>query len=62
MARTVEGLERTLSAIRDAGGTAEAFAANVGNSGEIVRVMEEIEAKFPKIHILVNNGGSPETA
>ena len=32
VARTVEGLEGTLAAIREAGGTAEGFAADVGNS------------------------------
>lgn len=57
VARTVEGLEGTISAIRQAGGTAEAFAANVGNSADVARVMEAIEAKFPKIQILVNNAG-----
>jgi 3-oxoacyl-[acyl-carrier protein] reductase len=57
VARTIEGLEGTVSAIRQAGGTAEAFAANVGNSADVARVMEEIEAKFPKIQVLVNNAG-----
>jgi len=57
VARTVEGLEGTLTAIREVGGTAEGFAANVGNSADVARVMEEIEAKFPKIQILVNNAG-----
>lgn len=57
VARTVEGLEGTLTAIREAGGTAEAFAANVGNSADVARVVEEIEAKFPKIQVLVNNAG-----
>jgi 3-oxoacyl-[acyl-carrier protein] reductase len=51
VARTVAGLEGTLTAIREAGGTAEGFAADVA------RVIEEIEARFPKIQILVNNAG-----
>ena len=57
VARSVEALEGTLAAIREAGGTAEGFAANVGNAADVTRVLEEIEAKFPKIHVLVNNAG-----
>jgi 3-oxoacyl-[acyl-carrier protein] reductase len=57
VARTIEGLEGTLTAIREAGGTAEAFAADVGKSADVARVIEEIEAKFPKIQVLVNNAG-----
>ncbi len=57
LARSVEGLQGTLAAIREAGGTAEGFAANVGDSAEVARVVEEVEAKFPKIHVLVNNAG-----
>ena len=57
VARSVEALSGTLEAIRGAGGTAEGFAANVGDSGDVTRVLGEIEAKFPKIQILVNNAG-----
>jgi 3-oxoacyl-[acyl-carrier protein] reductase len=57
VARTVEGLEGTLQAIRAAGGTAEGWAANVADSADVQRVVDEVEAKFPKIHVLVNNAG-----
>ena len=57
VARSVEALEGTLAAIRDAGGTAEGFAANVGSAADVTRVIDEIEAKYPKIHVLVNNAG-----
>ena len=57
VARTVEGLAGTLEAIRAAGGEAEGFAANVGSSEDVARVVEEVEAKFQKIHVLVNNAG-----
>ena len=57
VARTLEGLEGTLGAIREAGGTAEAFAANVADSADVKRVVDEVEAKFQKIHVLVNNAG-----
>ncbi len=57
VARSIEAMQGTLAAIREAGGTAEAFAANVGDAADVARVLEEIEAKFPKIQILVNNAG-----
>jgi 3-oxoacyl-[acyl-carrier protein] reductase len=57
LARSLEGLQGTLEAIREAGGTAEGFAANVGDSADVARVVGEIEAKFPKIQVLVNNAG-----
>lgn len=57
VARTAEGLHGTLQAIRDAGGTAEAFVGSVGNAGDVKRIVEEVEAKFEKVHVLVNNAG-----
>lgn len=57
VARTLQGLEGTFQAIRDAGGTAEGFAANVGVAAEVNAVVEAVEAKFGKIHVLVNNAG-----
>lgn len=57
IARTVEGLEETLKAIRDAGGTAEGYAANVADPADVNRVVEAVEARFGKIQVLVNNAG-----
>jgi 3-oxoacyl-[acyl-carrier protein] reductase len=57
VARTLEALEATIKAIRDAGGTADGYAANVADSIEVQRVVDEIEAKFQRIHVLVNNAG-----
>ena len=58
VARTKDGVAATLAAIRDAGGTAEAFAADVSSSADVNRVVEEVEAAFGgKIHVLVNNAG-----
>jgi 3-oxoacyl-[acyl-carrier protein] reductase len=57
VARTLGGLEATLQAIREAGGTAEGYAANVGVADEVAKVVEDVEAKFGKIHVLVNNAG-----
>src|SRR5438270_12121713 len=52
VARTLSGLEGTLQAIRDAGGTAEGYAANVADPADVSRGVEEVEAKFGKIHVL----------
>lgn len=57
VARTLGGLEATLQAIREAGGTCEGYAANVSVAEEVAKVVEEVEARFGKIHVLVNNAG-----
>src|SRR5947209_13557196 len=58
VARTKEGLATTLAAIREAGGTAEGFAADVAKAEDVNRVVEEVEAAFGgKIQVLVNNAG-----
>src|SRR3954447_16101758 len=57
VARTLEGLEPTLRAIREAGGAAEGFAADVSSSADVQRVVDEVEAKFQRIDVLVNNAG-----
>jgi 3-oxoacyl-[acyl-carrier protein] reductase len=57
VARTLEGLQGTLQAIHDAGGAAEGFAANVADPADVKRVVDEVEAKYQRIHVLVNNAG-----
>jgi 3-oxoacyl-[acyl-carrier protein] reductase len=57
VARTLEGLEPTLRAIREAGGIAEGYTADVASSADVQRVVDEVEAKFQKIDVLVNNAG-----
>ncbi len=57
VARTAEGLAGTLEAIRNAGGSAEAFPGSIDRPEEIARIVAEVETKFEKIHILVNNAG-----
>ncbi len=57
VARSLEGLQGTLQAIRASGGTAEGYAVDVSKSEDVQRAVEEIEAKFGRIHILVNNAG-----
>ncbi len=57
VARTLEGLQATLEPSGDAGGTADGYAANVADSADVQRVVDEIEAKSQRIHVLVNNAG-----
>lgn len=57
VARSADGLAGTIEAIRAAGGTAEAFAGSVASSEDVNRIVGEIEAKFEKVHVLVNNAG-----
>jgi 3-oxoacyl-[acyl-carrier protein] reductase len=57
VARGLDGLETTLKAIREAGGTAEGYAANVAEPADVERIVDEIEAKFQRIDVLVNNAG-----
>jgi 3-oxoacyl-[acyl-carrier protein] reductase len=57
VARTLDGLQGTLQAIREAGGVAEGYAANVAAPAEVERVVDAVEAKFQRIDVLVNNAG-----
>jgi 3-oxoacyl-[acyl-carrier protein] reductase len=57
VARTVEGLEPTVQAIREAGGTVHAYAVNVADSHQVQQAVDDIEAKFQRVHVLVNNAG-----
>src|SRR5215210_6983726 len=57
VARTLDGLQGTLQAIRSAGGTAEAFAGSVGDPADVRRIVGEVEAQFETVHVLVNNAG-----
>src|SRR3954468_10864692 len=57
VARTVEGLNGTVEAVRSKGGTIEPFAGSVGDPKDVERIVAEVEAKFPKVQVLVNNAG-----
>src|SRR5208283_5113641 len=57
VSRSLDGLQTTLQLIREAGGSAEGYAGNVADSSDVQRIVDEIEAKFQRIHVLVNNAG-----
>lgn len=57
VARSLDALTSTLEAIRATGGTAEGYACDVANSEDVKKVVDDVEAKFGKIQVLVNNAG-----
>jgi len=56
-ARQVDKLEAVAAEIREAGGTAEAFALDISSEESIKAAAKEIIAKLGKVEILVNNAG-----
>jgi 3-oxoacyl-[acyl-carrier protein] reductase len=52
-----DGLERTVDAIRNDGGEAQSFVADVANKMQIQTMIEEIRDVFGRIDFLVNNAG-----
>jgi 3-oxoacyl-[acyl-carrier protein] reductase len=52
-----ETLAETVAAIRQAGGTAEAFVGDVTDSQRVNQVVEEVIARLGSLEILVNNAG-----
>jgi 3-oxoacyl-[acyl-carrier protein] reductase len=52
-----ETLAETVAAIRQAGGTAEAFVGDVTDSQRVNQIVEEVVARLGSLEILVNNAG-----
>ncbi|MCA9263804.1 MAG: 3-oxoacyl-[acyl-carrier-protein] reductase [Planctomycetales bacterium] len=57
IARNKEKLAEVVAAIRELGGEAEAFAADVSNRPSVEAVVDEVVAKWDRLDILVNNAG-----
>src|SRR5688500_19116601 len=57
VARDATKLAETVSAIQQAGGTAEAFACDVTKGESVSQVVEQVTEKWGKLDILVNNAG-----
>ncbi len=53
--KTIEGLPEVESAIKSDGGKAHSMACHNGSKPEIENLFKEIEAKFGRLDILVNN-------
>jgi 3-oxoacyl-[acyl-carrier protein] reductase len=52
-----ETLAETVAAIRQAGGTAEAFVGDVTDSQRVNQIVEEVVTRLGSLEILVNNAG-----
>ncbi|GIW89891.1 MAG: beta-ketoacyl-ACP reductase [Pirellulaceae bacterium] len=57
VARSVDKLAQTVDAIRQAGGTAEAFACDVRDRDSVEKTVEGVVALWQRLDILVNNAG-----
>ena len=56
--RKIEGCEAVASAIRDSGGSAEAFPCHIGNMQDISAIFGHIQAEHGKLDICVNNAAT----
>lgn len=57
VARTESKLQETVSAIKEAGGVAEAFTGDVSNRESVEAVVDAVHEKFDRLDIVVNNAG-----
>ncbi len=57
LARSLEGLEASATAIREAGGTAHCFAADVSDAAQFEAAIGEAHKQMGRLDILVNNAG-----
>lgn len=57
VARNVDKLEETASAIRDAGGGASVHSCDVSDSEQVQATVDAIQEKWGRIDVLVNNAG-----
>jgi 3-oxoacyl-[acyl-carrier protein] reductase len=55
-----DGAERTLGRVREAGGSGEAFAADIGDGTRAERLVAEVIDRFGRIDGLVNNAGKTQ--
>jgi len=55
-----DGAERTLARVREAGGSGDAFAADVGDGQQAERLVAEVIDRFGRIDGLVNNAGKTQ--
>ncbi|AGI25220.1 SDR family oxidoreductase [Pseudomonas sp. MT3] len=55
--REREAAEALVARITAAGGTAQAFAADVANEADVLRLFHEVDDAFGRLDVLVNNAG-----
>ena len=57
VSRSVEQLNEVGSAVKDAGGDARVFQADVSSEDQVRKLERDVAGAFGKVHILVNNAG-----
>jgi 3-oxoacyl-[acyl-carrier protein] reductase len=58
-ARGEDGLEQTVAALRDQGAEAAGAVCDVSDSGDLQRLLDEVEATYGSLDVLVANAGGP---
>ena len=56
--RKLEDCTRVAEDIRDAGGSAEPFACNIGNMDDIAALFQDIHSNYGRLDICVNNAAT----
>src|SRR6056297_337759 len=56
--RKIDSCEAVASSIRDAGGSAEAYACHIGEMEQIEAIWKHIETSHGKLDVLVNNAAA----
>lgn len=62
VARTADALADTVATIHAAGGSAHAVVADVATDAGVAAVVADVAARFPAVHVLVNNVGTNHRA
>src|SRR2546421_12387919 len=57
VARNLKKLQRVTSAVRDAGGSAEALSCDVSNAKALADAIEKVAESHGRIDVLINNAG-----
>ncbi len=57
VSRNLDQLQESARAVREAGGRAQVFQADVADEDQVRRLAREVTAAFSSIHILINNAG-----
>lgn len=57
VARDADKLEETATAVRNAGGEAHVFVADVTSEEQVDRLRDEVLGRLGHVHILINNAG-----
>jgi NAD(P)-dependent dehydrogenase (short-subunit alcohol dehydrogenase family) len=57
VSRNVEQLNAVAQQVRDAGGEARVFQADVAREDQVAQLEKEVAAAYGKVHILINNAG-----